>query len=79
MVQNRNERNTASRGRGEREERKKSSGGDKETFKAVNSQRVAIPGVASIPPWYSPDKKCLNAADKRRRKKWKEGGQKGGC
>lgn len=29
------------------------------TFKGVNSQRVTIPGVVSIPPWHSPDKSAL--------------------
>lgn len=43
----------------------KRKGGDKKnTFKGVNSQRVAIPGVVSIPSWHSPDKKCLNSADR---------------
>lgn len=28
-------------------------------FKGVNSRRVTIPGVVSIPPWYSPDKSTL--------------------
>lgn len=43
----------------------KRTGGDKKnTFKGVNSQRVAIPGVVSIPSWHSSDKKCLNSADR---------------
>ncbi len=65
---------TVERGGEKRKERE--VGVIKKTFKGVDSRRVTIPGVLSIPPWHSSDKKCLNAADKTGRKEWKEGGQR---
>lgn len=44
----------------EREQKKNRGIGDKRnTFKGVHSRRVTIPGVVSIPPWHSPDKRVL--------------------
>lgn len=65
-----------------RERRKeKRGGGDKKTFKGVNSRRVTILGVESIPSWHSPDKSALMLLIRRGEKKKKmEGGRsKGEC
>lgn len=61
---------------GGRRKGKRGGGGDKKTFKGVNSRRVTIPGAVSIPPWHSPDKSALLLLIRRGEKKWKEGGQR---
>lgn len=53
------QRHSGQREREREKEKRKSGGGDKKTFKGVNSRRVTIPSVVSIPPWHSPDKSAL--------------------
>lgn len=43
----------------ERDKKKTKNMVIKNTFKGVNSRRVTILGVVSIPPWHSPDKSAL--------------------